>query len=300
MSLLQTVNVYIRVNRKRKRKSQSGSPRQGGKNPRQTVVPSAERGKNRAIAFVDYEHWYYSLENEYRIRPNIEEWLGDIRKRAEIEDVIFFGDFSEPKMKEELSRIRCFSNNIIETESSAVHRKKDFSDFIILDKIYQSVMSHPDVTTYILFTGDGHFTSAASFLKNQCKKTVGLYGVKNCMSTQLRTVASWWVELPSEANQFKEYNRMILDNIKYLENKKGYTKPTFMKTVSVVSEKFGVSPELIRSALSQLIDQGYIYQQEVRGHTFNSKIKALIADWTKIQEDGIWAEGIGIQTQINQ
>lgn len=68
--------------------------------------------------------------------------------------------------------------------------KKDFTDFIMLDKIYQTAYSDKDIDTYIIFTGDSHFTSVVLFLKNVCRKKVVVYGVKNAFSGQLMTAAS--------------------------------------------------------------------------------------------------------------
>ena len=31
--------------------------------------------KSSAVAFVDYEHWFYGYSNSFQMKPNVEEWL---------------------------------------------------------------------------------------------------------------------------------------------------------------------------------------------------------------------------------
>ena len=40
---------------------------------------------------------------------------------------------------------------------------KDYTDFIILDNIYQKALSSSDVNLFIIFSGDGHFSSVVAF-----------------------------------------------------------------------------------------------------------------------------------------
>ena len=34
--------------------------------------------KATAVAFVDYEHWYYGYRNKFQMKPNIEEWIEEL------------------------------------------------------------------------------------------------------------------------------------------------------------------------------------------------------------------------------
>ena len=119
--------------------------------------------KKRAVAFVDFEHWYISLDKLYHIRPDIKGFRDELSDRYDIVDIAFFGDFSNPSLRAEIFNIRQVSNTIIETQNSSAVFEKDFTDFIMLDHIYQSAIKpeNKDIDAYILFTGDGHFSSAA-------------------------------------------------------------------------------------------------------------------------------------------
>ena len=33
--------------------------------------------KQTAVAFVDYEHWFYSYTNKFNMSPNVDEWYND-------------------------------------------------------------------------------------------------------------------------------------------------------------------------------------------------------------------------------
>ena len=57
----------------------------------------AYKNKNslpKAIAFVDYEHWFISMEKIHHAKPNIQAWFNDLKKKCNIVEVIFFADFS--------------------------------------------------------------------------------------------------------------------------------------------------------------------------------------------------------------
>lgn len=68
-----------------------------------------------------------------------------------------FADFSHRGIKEEIPKIRAITNTIIETQNSFAGHKKDMTDFIMLDYIYQYVSDYPETGTIILFNGDGYF-----------------------------------------------------------------------------------------------------------------------------------------------
>ncbi len=223
----------------------------------------------------------------YHLRPNIQSWFTDLKKECNIVEVIFFADFSKFREKEkEIKRIRTFTNKIIDTYNPDLHYKKDYTDFIILDNIYQKALSNQDIKMFIIFSGDGHFSSVGAFLRNFCNKEVGIYGVKNCISRNLINSADWVCEVPMAEEMAAPYYNMIFTNLKKCESEDGL-KPTFMRTVEVVSANYNVPTAQVRDALSDLIKQGYIIQVQERTKR-NEPIRVLHADWQKISADGIW------------
>ena len=58
-------------------------------------------GKPKAAIFVDYEHWYYGYRNNFQMKPNIEEWLKELK--------IYLAenlDYVRTFLKEELPEIK--------------------------------------------------------------------------------------------------------------------------------------------------------------------------------------------------
>ncbi len=220
----------------------------------------------RAIAFIDYEHWYISYDKLLRQKPDIKKWRDLLAETYDVREMLFFADFSNDSLRQEISRIREVSSSIIETQNTSSRFKKDFTDFIMLDHIYQRAFSAQDVDVFLIFSGDGHFSSVVSFLINRCGKTVGVYGVRDAMSQQLKNTASFFVEIPELDLGDRTYYPMILGNLKELEEKQNDPAhpqyPTFWGTVDAVSCRTHAAKREIADALRRLIDFGYIYQTE--------------------------------------
>lgn len=241
-------------------------------------------GLPRAIAFVDYEHWFISMEKIYHKKPDIQAWFNELKNRCVITEVTFFGDFSKFREKEvEIKRIRRFTNKIIDTYNPDLYYKKDYTDFIILDNIYQKALSQPECDMFIIFSGDGHFSSVAAFLRTFCNKEVGIYGVKNCISKNLISSSSWVTEVPLPEETTKNLKISIFDKIREGENSKRYM--TFSKTAELISDENGIEQEIVNKLLSVLIEDGYIEQNLV--YVNKKKIRVIKANWNKIDSDGL-------------
>lgn len=246
------------------------------------------------MAFVDFEHWYISLDKMYSKRPDIKEWREQLSRNFNVREIYVFGDFSNPALRAEIPKIREVTNYIIETQNASAHIKKDYTDFIMLDHIYQKELSSHNIQAFIIFSGDGHFSSVASFLKNQCGKTVGVYGIKNAVSGQLKNTASFCVELPEERKpeEYRRYYDMIFRNLKYLEeNNRGKKRlyPTFWGTVDAVASYYSVSKNSVTDALRKLIEHEYIFQTEEKIDSKKS-IKVLNVDWKKALREGLFKD----------
>ncbi len=250
------------------------------------IFGSIKKNKPKAVVFVDYEHWYISLYRMYQIHPNLKGWMADLKERYDVLDVTFFADFSNQHLANEIPRIREITNNIIFTAPTGTGaHKKDFTDFIMLDYLYQRAMSAKDIDTFIIFSGDGHFSSVVNFLKNTLDKEVGIYGVKDALSNQLRNIASWVNTVPSEDDIYKPYYQAIFE----LLSRKEAFKLSAQEVVNQSVAKTKLSKEIAHNAVDRLISNGYIQLKKV--HTDRSKIKvftALFAAWDKVKADGLY------------
>lgn len=246
--------------------------------------------KPKAVAFVDYEHWYISMTKMHDQKPDIKGWYADMSSKYNVTEVCFFGDFSNQSLRAEIPRIREVTNFVIETQNASPHHKKDYTDFIMLDHIYQRAMTAHDVDTFIIFSGDGHFSSVVSFLNIKLEKNVGIYGVRDAISNQLKNSASWVIELPNKKAEHLEYYRMILRNLRNLaktRNSKGQKqRPAFWPTVEAVSKYNDADKDKVTEALRNMIEEGYIYQTQERLKT--KTIKVLQVNWDKVKKDGIF------------
>lgn len=240
----------------------------------------------RAVAFVDYEHWYISLERIHGLRPNIDAWFDDLKEKCNLEEVIFFANFSKFKEKEvETKRIRAFTNKIIDTYNPDQYYMKDYTDFIILDNIYQKALSSSDVNLFIIFSGDGHFSSVVAFLRNFCNKKVGIYAVKGSLNHNLAKNADWTEVVPTEEDFDLPIQNYIFTCLE--ENERAKNHLTFNKIVELTSSKYSVDLELVRRNLSELIDNGYISQEQERVGR-NRYLRVLNANWEKIKNENAW------------
>ncbi|MBR6006868.1 MAG: NYN domain-containing protein [Clostridia bacterium] len=242
--------------------------------------------KKKALVFVDYEYWFYSYKNKYGIRPNVTAWRQDLEKRFQIIDIMIFADFSSPSIGEELINLRNITNTIIETGTATQVRKKDMTDFVMLDYIYQSVTDRTDVGTYVIFTGDGHFQSVVKYLGQKCNKNVIIYGVESTFSSRLKAVAQSVELLPTKQELEDCYSKMILKNFARLHNKPG-AMPTFWGTVESVAKHNAVSEDAIKAAMLRLIANDYVVQRELNLKN-QKQVRIVVPDWDKLRRDGVY------------
>lgn len=243
--------------------------------------------KREAVAFVDYEHWFYGYSNRFQMRPNVDEWLKELKNEFHMKDIFFFGDFSEPNIGKDLERLKKITSGIVHTASEKIGVDKDFTDVIILDQIYRYASKKKSPDVYILFTGDAHFLKVAEYLKELGKKVI-IYGVKFAFSNHLKSIATSYVEMPRQSQEKDHYNDLIFVSL-YRLRAKPRTLITYWKTIKSVAEYNNVPKERVKLALDNLLRQKYIQESEQVG--YNGKIvDVLIVDWDRVQKDRIWSK----------
>lgn len=242
--------------------------------------------RTRAIAFVDFEHWYYSYKNLFHMKPNIFEWRKELEEKFRLDDIMVFANFKERGIREELTTIRSITNSIIETQQCVSTSEKDMTDFIMLDYIYQYVEEHPNTDTYIIFTGDAHFQSVIKYLIQKRGKKVIVYGVKGAFSNQLKKISDETIEVPATENVIREIYPLIVENMNYVSSKFTIV-PTFLATARTISEQHNIPEELVRVALNDMIRKGLLYSRKQRVE-FNRFVPVLAANWDALVREGLW------------
>jgi len=232
----------------------------------------------RTVVFVDYESWFYGLHNQFNAETDVIGWFKNLKTKGMIDDIYIFGDFENNKMiAQDRLKLRTLTSNIIDCAN--FESKKDYTDFIILDRIYQTLIRNDLTEQYIIFSGDGHFSNVAAFLKNFKDRVVGIYAVSGTLSQQLKNSASW-VEIvsPSEIQNEESVNSPQIDNIDNDNKEDSYYQklitdyirdneasptfvPTFTNTVSNVSATGNVSREIVSDLLKQLIENEVVSQR---------------------------------------
>ncbi len=245
---------------------------------------SSKKNEKRIVAFVDYEHWYISLDTLYNHkRPDLASWFADLGERGRLVDAIFFGDFSKGGMKSEISRIRLFTNKIIDTCNPNPKANKDFTDFILLDNIYQRAMSSDDVDMFVIFSGDGHFSSVAAFLKTNLGKEVGIYGIGGATSRQLRDTGDWYVEIPDGLSKTWLISQLALRTLKRMERDR-MTLLTEEALIATVAEEQKMSSSDVKTAISALEKKNIIRKDSI---IVNGTVtRTLKADWAAAASEG--------------
>ena len=240
----------------------------------------------KAVVFVDYEHWFYSLGNLHSQKPNVREWRDELLKQFDIDEMYFFADFNDPALQGEVSGIREVTNFIIET--GTVSKTKDFTDFIMLDHIYQTAMSRDDIDAYVIFSGDGHFASVVRFLTSKKKKRVAIYGVRDAVSMQLKNSEATVTELPAMDESLRGYYYSILESLSELEKRKLGRRHyvTHKATAEAVAERYSLPRDKVSSAISMMMSEGYVEQrtEKVKG----KDLKVIRVNWKKAKDSGIW------------
>lgn len=242
--------------------------------------------EHKAIAFVDYEHWYYGFRNIFHMDPDPVSWRKELDEHYSMEEIMIFGDFSNDGITDGLNKLRAISNTVISTQQPHDRHKKDMTDFIMLDYIYQVSAERNDVGTYILFTGDGHFQSVVKYLIQKLGKKVVVYGVSKSVSTRLKDVATEVHEIPLAAEVTKDRYQMLVDNMAYVSTRNNIY-PSFRGTVEAVARYNDVPEEEIATALREMLDKGLLVQKE-RRVDFNRKIKVITANWEALIAKGLW------------
>lgn len=244
--------------------------------------PPTEVSNLNTVVFIDYESFCISFKKQYGVPPPLDTLFDEFKDNGRIMKIKVFGDFTKDTLLQERNRIRTLTSDVIDCSYESDILKKDFTDFIMLDHIYQEVIQNPAVEQYIFFTGDGHFSSVATFLRTFMGKAVGIYAVINSLSQQLKDCASWvklYYSLDDMETQYK------INLLKCLQRAHQNGKiPTFSKTIEHTMRIFGGDYYKYESALSNLMEENYI-RREICDVYKDGVFNMLVVDWERVAKD---------------
>ena len=230
--------------------------------------------KVRTAVFVDYEAWFYGCKNQYQTEPDVVDWFNHVKDKGLIDDVFFFADFSHDAIKDHIVKLRNISNSII--DCSKGDKSKEYTDFIMLDHIYQRLFRQSDIKQFVLFTGDNHFQSVVAFLRNFNDKKVGIYALEGSLSPMLAEASDWYVKIVPSNGRFEAIKKALMKNLTWISEKPDAI-PTFSKTVNVVSRNHPEYTEQdVSSVLSSIIAKGIVRQEDTVLPFSGATVKKLV------------------------
>lgn len=102
--------------------------------------------KKKAAVFWDYESFFWGLYNQHQYIPTREYIIGimtQIKSRYKIAQMQAFGVFDHPALNKERIKLRGLNIEVIDcTPTQSQHEKKDYSDFLMLGGIYQTLIKN--------------------------------------------------------------------------------------------------------------------------------------------------------------
>ena len=247
---------------------------------------SLVKRRSKAIAFIDYDYWFYSYNNLFQSKPDLKYWKESLPAEYMVDEILVFGDFSSRQLSDELEKARRITKTVIETSDSSIGNKKGTTEFVMLNYIYQCMDERKDIDTYILFAGDGRFESLVNYLVLKKRFKVLLYGVMGSVSRRLQTAATRFICLPTDGEKMRMYYKMIIEDMNYVSDKSKII-PTFWSTIDAVSQKNNVPYDEVRCALTKMISDGYILQKE-RHLSLTKSVRIVYANWELLIRDGLW------------
>lgn len=249
-----------------------------------------------AVAVVDYEYWYYAMENAYGSKPDVSSFTETLKSKYDVRNVYFFGRFVVPELMEEVSKIKEAGGEIVDAQDQE-NFKNDRIEFYMLDYIYRSVMSNKDIGTVIIFTCDGGFVPVAKFLKEKMGLKIVFCGIRNTLAGKFKLLTDDIIEVPGVDAVRNRYYDMIIDNFRYIHRHKDRTiYPTFLSTVTAVARLNDVSEDDVRNALQELIDKKIIYKVEVAMNQGENSVRVLRLDKAKAQRNGLYLLDVSDKT----
>jgi len=171
-----------------------------------------------------------------------------------------FADFEEPALEREIPNLRSASIEVQHVPNAVARGKvKSYVDFFMLDDIYQTVLDRPEIDTFVLATGDGHFAGVVARLRFRLERHVIVVGAKGTISRELRQSAETVEELdfptPVDEGDLIEF---------MLEGETKYPYISFGSTAKAYASHKGIPEASVQAILSCLVTRGAVRQEVAR------------------------------------
>lgn len=141
------------------------------------------KSQKTVALFIDYEYVIYGVKEKHRRVPTPLKLINTALEYGRVSVARAFADFNDQAVIPHADQLAAGSIEKIQCPIEIRNeRVKNYTDFYMLDHIYQTAHTHPDLTSYILMTGDGHFGSVAAYLKHRLQKDVVVVGYEGSIN----------------------------------------------------------------------------------------------------------------------
>jgi len=150
-------------------------------------------GTGEVGLFIDLENIRYSFLNVYQIEPNVSALIEKARKHGRVSVAMAYADFSEHpqwvRRSLDVAGIAVRDIPVRRFIRDGQERMKSSADLHMLMDIMETALDRPQVTTYVLMTGDSDYIRVITWIRNRFDKRVIISGVPGTISSDLVAAA---------------------------------------------------------------------------------------------------------------
>ena len=152
-----------------------------------------ERGQEKWACSLTWKNIRYSFLNVYQIEPNVAAFIEKAKKHGRVSVAMAYADFNEhPQWVRrglDVAGIAARDIPVRRFVRDGQERLKSSADLHMLMDIMETALDRPQVTTYVLMTGDSDYIRVIAWIKNRFDKRVIICGVPGTISTDLVAAA---------------------------------------------------------------------------------------------------------------
>ncbi len=150
-------------------------------------------GTGEVGLFIDLENIRYSFLNVYQIEPNVSAFIEKAKKHGRVSVAMAYADFNEhPQWVRrglDVAGIAARDIPVRRFVRDGQERVKSSADLHMLMDIMETALDRPQVSTYVLMTGDSDYIRVITWIKNRFDKRVIICGVPGTISQDLVAAA---------------------------------------------------------------------------------------------------------------
>jgi uncharacterized LabA/DUF88 family protein len=184
--------------------------------------------------FIDFENIRYSMLNNYGQEPDPHKLIAKARKYGTVPVAFAYADFSKhPDHFERRFESAGISRVDVPLRVLPGGKEKSSADLRMLLDIVDTVLDRPQISTFVLMTGDGDFVRISARLKNRFAKNVVISGVPGTISGDLVDSATMADHLDIEERRLGELEARYIRLLSWIDDH--WETTTFMNIARYIA-----------------------------------------------------------------